>query len=162
MGPALKVHSRMRKSSKEPTGGKEEGGRHELLDSLIESERAHIRMLFSRFVEDYLYQTRVKGRAAAYLADLIRNSPISLTEIANSAEEYVRTALSRAAGEFYIEHFLGRQAVAIGREAHESGMMLCELEETSVRLPWRRLAEVDVDLDFDIQLVSESPERESP
>lgn len=130
----------------------------ELLDSLIDSERAHIRLLFGRFVEDYLYQSRVKQRAATYLADLITNSPISLTEITNSADQFVRTALSRAAGEFYIEHFLGRQAVAIGRGEHRSGLMLCELEETRVQLPWRRLAEVDVDLDFDIQLVAEPAE----
>ncbi len=126
----------------------------ELLDSLIESERAHIRTLLGRFVEDYLYGARIKRRATAYLADLIANSPISLTQIANSAEEYVRKSLNRAAGEFYIEHFLGRQAVAIGRDQQQSGLMLCELEEARVRLPWRRLAEVDVDLDFDIQLVA--------
>ncbi len=130
----------------------------ELLDSLIDSERSHIRFLFSRFVEDYLYQTRLKHRAAAYLADLIDNSPISLVAIASSAEEFVRTALNRAAGEFYIEHFLGRQAVAIGTHAYRSGLMLCELQEARVQLPWRRLAEVDVDLDFDIQLVAEPVE----
>lgn len=130
----------------------------ELLDSLIDSERAHIRLLFGRFVEDYLFQSRVKQRAASYLADLIADSPISLSEIPNSAEQFVRTALSRAAGEFYIEHFLGRQAVAIGSGDHRSGLMLCELEEARVQLPWRRLAEVDVDLDFDIQLVSEPAE----
>ena len=132
----------------------------ELLDSLIDSERAHIGMLFSRFVEDYLYQTRLRGRAAKHLSDLIANSPISLTEIANSAEEYVRSELSRAAGEFYIEHFLGRQAVAIGRDAALSGLMLCELEETRIELPWRRLAEVYVDPDFDIQLAIEPPNDE--
>ncbi|MGQ9731475.1 MAG: DUF4127 family protein [Candidatus Zipacnadales bacterium] len=130
----------------------------ELLDSLIDSERAHIATLFSRFVEDYLYQTRLKRRAARFLADLIADSPISLLEIANSAEEFVRTELTRAAGEFYIEHFLGRQAVAIGRDQHTSGLTLCELEETRIELPWRRLAEVYVDIDFDIQLVVEPPE----
>lgn len=127
----------------------------ELLDSLIDSERAHIGALFGRFIEDYLYQTRLRRRAAKYLSDLIGNSPISLTAIADSAEEYVRTELSRAAGEFYIEHFLGRQAVAIGRDAHVSGLMLCELEETRIELPWRRLSEVHVDPDFDIQLAIE-------
>jgi len=127
----------------------------ELLDSLIDSERAHIGTLFSRFVEDYLYQTRLRRRAARYLSDLIADSPVSLTAIADSAEEYVRTELSRAAGEFYIEHFLGRQAVAIGRDANLSGLMLCELEETRIELPWRRLAEVHVDPDFDIQLAIE-------
>lgn len=130
----------------------------ELLDSLIDSERSHIRSLFGRFAEDYLYQTRLRHRAAAYLTDLIASSPISLTAIASSAEEFVRTALSRAAGEFYIEHFLGRQAVAIGTNALRSGLMLCELQEARVQLPWRRLAEVDVDLDFDIQLVAEPVE----
>jgi len=130
----------------------------ELLDSLIDSERAHIGMLFSRFVEDYLYQTRLKARASRYLSDLIANSPVSLTEIANSAEEFVRSELGRAAGEFYIEHFLGRQAVAIGREAYMSGLTLCELEEARIELPWRRLAEVYVEPDFDIQLVVEPSE----
>jgi Protein of unknown function (DUF4127) len=130
----------------------------ELLDSLIDSERSHIRLLFSRFAEDYLYQARLKHRAAAYVADLVANSPISLTAIAGSAEEFVRTTLSRAAGEFYIEHFLGRQAVAIGSEVHRSGLMLCELQEARVQLPWGRLAEVGVDLDFDLQLVAEPPE----
>ena len=133
----------------------------ELLDSLIDSERAHIGMLFSRFVEDYLYHTRLRRRTAKYLADLIANSPISLTEIAGSAEEYVRTELSRAAGEFYIEHFLGRQAVAIGRDLHTSGLTLCELEETRIELPWRRLAEIHVDPDFDIQLAIE-PSNDEP
>jgi len=133
----------------------------ELLDSLIDSERAHIGTLFGRFVEDYLYQTRLRRRAARYLSDLIADSPVSLTEIADSAEEYVRTELSRAAGEFYIEHFLGRQAVAIGRDAHMSGLTLCELEETRIELPWRRLAEVHVDPDFDIQLAIEPPNDES-
>lgn len=134
----------------------------ELLDSLIDSERAHIGTLFSRFAEDYLYQTRLRHRAAKYLSDLITDATISLTEIAASAEEYVRTELAKAAGEFYIEHFLGRQAVAIGRDVHTSGLTLCELEETHIELPWRRLAEVHVDPEFDIQLAVEPSSHATP
>ena len=32
--------------------------------------------------------------------------------------------------------------------------MLAELEETRVRLPWRRLLEVDLDFEFGVQLVA--------
>jgi hypothetical protein len=58
-------------------------------------------------------------------------------------------------------HFLGRQSVSIGTELRNhgsdsrSGLVLAELEETRVRLPWRRLFEVDLDLEFGVQMVAE-------
>jgi len=40
-------------------------------------------------------------------------------------------------------------------EPHRSSLMLAELEETRLRLPWRRLAEVEVGIEFGVELVAE-------
>ena len=126
----------------------------ELLNSLVESERAHLSFLFGRFVDDFLYQGRVRPRVAEKLAQVAAEGDVALEALPRLAESMVRAMLGRAAGEFYIEHFLGRQAVAIGRYPDQAGLMLCELEETRIRLPGQRLAEVDLDFQFGVQIVA--------
>jgi len=134
----------------------------ELLNSLVESERAHLSFLFGRFVEDFLYQSRVRPRVAEKLAQIAAEGEVGLEAMPRLAESMVRAMLGRAAGEFYIEHFLGRQAVAIGRYPDTAGLMLCELEEARVHLPGQRLAEVDLEFQFGVQIVAGAEPGEMP
>ena len=126
-----------------------------LLNSLIDAEKAHIEFLFQRFVTDWLYQTRVRPRAAAHVSRLVRGAVCDLRDCYKHAEAVVHDRLTHAATDLWIESFLGNDCAEIGSDEFRSRLTLAELEETRVRLPWRRLAEVDVDVEFGMQLEAE-------
>ncbi len=134
-----------------------------LLDSLIGSEKTHVQFLFSRFIDDWAYQAEVRRRATEHVAEQLRQSAFDLAEGAQEAEEFVRSQLTPIAHELYLSHFLGRRSVRLGSGTGAAHLMLCELDEVKFSLPWGRLFEVDVAVDFDVQLVAEaepaSPER---
>ena len=127
----------------------------ELLNSLIASERAHVGLLFHHLVEDWLYMARVRPRVTKAVVGLLQASVFDLSTSAQQAEAMVREELTHAAADLWIEHFLGRKSVSIGSGDSLSGLVLADLEETRVRLPWRRLFEVDLDFEFGVQLVAE-------
>jgi hypothetical protein len=87
---------------------------------------------------------------------LVRAAVFDLANCHKHAEEVARDRLAHAAADLWIESFLGRDCAEIGTEAHRSRLTLAELEETRARLPWRRLNEVDVDLEFGVQLEAET------
>jgi hypothetical protein len=126
-----------------------------LLNSLIASERAHVGLLFYHLVDDWLYMSRVRPRVTKTVMSLLQASVCDLAHSYPQAEALVREELTRVAADLWIEHFLGRQSVSIGEGESRSGLVLADLEETRVRLPWRRLFEVDLDLDFGVQMVAE-------
>lgn len=133
----------------------------ELLNSLIDSEKAHVSLLFHRLVDDWLYQTRVRPRVIQELVDMIRSSRADLGTILPHSESLVREELTRAAADLWIERFLGRPSVSIGPSNARSWLMLAELEETRVRLPWHRLLEADLDFEFGVQLVAGDEDSQS-
>jgi len=127
----------------------------ELLNSLIDSERAHVGLLFHHLVDDWLYQSRVRPEVTETVVKLLQASIFDLASSHQQAESLVREELTRAAADLWIERFLGRQSVIIGSGKGRNALVLAELEETRVRLPWRRLFEVDLDFEFGVQLVAE-------
>ncbi|MDI9584295.1 MAG: hypothetical protein QM473_08765, partial [Acidobacteriota bacterium] len=53
--------------------------------------------------------------------------------------------------------FLGRQCVVLGTGGdgeEQTALVLAELEESRLRLPWRRLLEMDMEIEFGVQLVA--------
>ncbi|MCE5237113.1 DUF4127 family protein [bacterium] len=126
-----------------------------LLNSLIASERAHVELLFTHLVDDWLYMSQVRPRVTKTVMNLLAASVFDLANSYPQAEAIVREELTHGAADLWIEHFLGRQSVSIGSGDTRSGLVLADLEETRVRLPWRRLFEVDIDLEFGVQMVAE-------
>ncbi|MGC9317429.1 MAG: DUF4127 family protein [Armatimonadota bacterium] len=125
----------------------------ELLNSLIDSERAHVELLFGRFVDDWLYQSRVRPEVTRRVVDLLEASVFDLASSYRQTERMVARELGAAAGDLWSDHFLAQEMVQIGVEQSRSGLVLDALEETRVRLPWRRLFEVDLDFKFGLELV---------
>lgn len=128
----------------------------ELLTSLIASEKAHVGLLFHHLVDDWLYQAQVRPQVTEIAVNLLQASVFDLAASYPQAEAIVRDELTHAATDLWIEHFLGRQSVAIGSDENRSSLVLAELEETRVRLPWRRLFEVELEFDINVQLVAEA------
>ncbi len=130
----------------------------ELLNSLINAEKAHVQLLFTRFVDDWLYQTQVRPQVTEHVVKLLRTSIFDLQESTRAAEQMVGDMLTQAAADLWIEQFLGHQCVEIGPPGHRSGVLLAELEQTHVTLPWQRLFEVDLEFEFGVELVSRDQE----
>lgn len=126
----------------------------ELLNSLIASERAHVGLLFYHLVDDWLYMARVRPKVTKTIVSLLQASIFDLGNSYPQAETIVRDELTKSAADLWIERFLGRTSVTIGSDASASDLVLADLEETKVRLPWRRLFEVDLDFDFGIQMLA--------
>lgn len=128
----------------------------ELLNSLIDSERAHVEFLFGRFVDDWLYQSRVRPEVTEKVISLMRASVFDLASSYRQTERLVAQELAAAASDLWTDHFLAQETVQIGIGQSRSSLVLDALEETRVRLPWRRMFEVDLDFRFGMELVPAS------
>jgi hypothetical protein len=125
----------------------------ELLNSLIDSERAHVEFLFGRFVDDWIYQSRIRPQVTEKVVRLLEASVFDLSSSYRQTERMVAQELSAAASDLWTDHFLAQEMVQLGIEQSRSSLVLDALEETRVRLPWRRMFEVDLDLKFGLELV---------
>jgi hypothetical protein len=126
----------------------------ELLNSLIGAERAHLTLLFTRLVDDWLYQTQVRAVVKERLADMVAEASFELTEAFPRAENLVREMLMEAASSLWVEEFMGQRAGEIGPPGRRSALALAELQDTRVRLPWRRLFEVELEFDLGLELTA--------
>jgi hypothetical protein len=126
-----------------------------LLDALIESEKAHISLLFSRLIEDYCYNTQVRPQVEGHIVNIVRDSTVDLSEVHDRAERLMRELLTASAADLWIENFLGRASVSLGMAPNRSQLVLAELEETRLSYPWRRLAEIDLTFTFGVELVAD-------
>jgi hypothetical protein len=128
-----------------------------LLDSLISSEKAHIRLLLTRLTDDWLYQARVRPRLLDHITTCLRTGVLDLASGHQQAEALLRDELTQAVSDLWIDQFLGRQCVLVGSDIDEddqTAVALAELEETRLYLPWRRLYEIELEVEFGVQLVA--------
>jgi len=128
-----------------------------LLDSLIASEKAHIRFLMQRTADDWLYQARVRPRILDHICNGLRSGLFDLASGYRQAEALMRDELTQAVTDLWIDQLLGRQCVSIGSDLagdEQTALVLADLEETRLSLPWRRLFEIDMELEFGVQLVA--------
>ncbi|MBP8954483.1 MAG: DUF4127 family protein [Armatimonadetes bacterium] len=128
-----------------------------LLDSLIASEKAHIRLLVQRLSDDWLYQARVRPRILEHITEGLRSGLLDLSRGYQQAEAMMRDELTQAVSDLWIDQFLGRQCVVLGTGGdgeEQTALVLAELEESRLRLPWRRLLEMDMEIEFGVQLVA--------
>jgi len=129
----------------------------QLLDTLIASEKAHIRLLLTRFADDWLYQARIRPRLTEHICNGLHHGVFDLSGSYAQAESLVRDSLTSSLSDLWIDQFLGRRCVSLGSDSHEeelSTLVLAELEETRISLPWRRLFEMDLEVEFGVQLVA--------
>ena len=126
----------------------------ELLNSLIGAERAHLCLLLTRLVDDWLYQAQVRPVVKERLAEMVGEASFELTEAYPRAEALVREMLTEAASSLWVEEFMGRRAGQIGPPGHRNALALAELQDTRVRLPWRRLFEVELEFDLGLELTA--------
>jgi hypothetical protein len=130
-----------------------------LLDALIESEKAHIRLLISRLTDDWLWRSRLQPRVMDHIFHCIRSGIFDLSYSHHQAEAIIRDELTRAVSDLWIDQFMNRRCVVVGSDLAEderSAIVLAELNETRLSLPWHRLTEVDVDVEFGVQLEAPS------
>lgn len=126
----------------------------QLLDTLIDCEKAHIHLLLSHLCDDWLYQTRVRPEVTGTVVNMLRASVFDLAESRRRVEHMVSDQLVQEVSDLYATHFLGKESVEIGSGDDASSLALAELEETRVSLPWGRLFEVDLNFSFGIELVA--------
>ncbi len=125
-----------------------------LLSSLIRAQQAHIQFLFTRFVDDWLYQSQVRPEVSRQLAELVSSSAFDLHQTYSWAEQMVRSRLLPEATNLWIEQFLDRPCVEIGPEGNRQVVMLAEMEQMHVSLPWRRLFEVELEFKLNMELAA--------
>ncbi len=126
----------------------------QLLDTLIDSEKAHINLLFCHLADDWLYQTRIRPQVTEHVIKMLRASIFDLADSKPRVQNMVSDLLVRAVADLWATHFLGKESVRIGPRENATSLALAELEETRVTLPWGRLFEVDLNLKFGIELVA--------
>jgi hypothetical protein len=93
-----------------------------------------ISFLFSRLVDDYLYQSIVRQEAAKF-AEGLGASPFALGEAKETVEAFVVRRLRKLAKELFIKCFLG---YSITNEYYISNFRF-----EKIRLPWPRLFEIE-------------------
>ena len=126
----------------------------ELLSSLLGAEKAHLQLLLTRLADDWLYQTRVRPLVLEYLRGLMSSCGFDLSQTQARAQEVVREKLTEAIVTLWVDEFLGQPAAEIGPPERCYGLVLAELQDTRVQLPWRRLFEVELELDLGLELAT--------
>ncbi len=127
----------------------------QLLNSLINTERAHLQLLFLSLIDDWLYQTRLRPQLKEELHQMVDDSNSDLTELYPWAQQVLSNQLAQAAADLWMKHFWGKSCVQVGGGDERNDIVLAELEETRVELPWRRLFEVAVEFDINLELVAD-------
>jgi len=127
----------------------------QLLNSLINTERAHVQLLFLSLIDDWLYQTRLRPQLREELHQMVDDSSSDLTELYPRAQQVLSNQLAQAAADLWMKHFWGKSCVQVGEGEERNNIVLAELEETRVELPWRRLFEVAVEFDINLELVAD-------
>ena len=127
----------------------------QLLNSLINTERAHVQLLFLSLIDDWLYQTRLRPQLKEQLHKIVDDGSSDLTELYPQAQQMLSNQLARAAADLWMKHFWGKTCVQVGRDEERNNIVLAEIEETRVKLPWRRLFEVAVEFDINLELVAD-------
>jgi len=125
-----------------------------LFSSLVDSERAHLQFLFSRFVEDSLYQTVVRPKAIEQAEKAVGANVFELGEHYGEVESFIRSELTSLARELFIEHFLGRHSMSLRQGDEKMDLVISELDIASILLPWQRTFEVSADFAFSFQVAS--------
>ena len=111
----------------------------------LEAARAHYEFLFHRLIDDYGYQSVVRPQAKAD-AERRGASPLDLGEEAAAIERFVAGQLTSLAHELFANEFDGVPLLP----EESDGPRIAGLSSFTVRLPWRRTFEVEVDLRFSI------------
>ena len=114
-----------------------------------------MQLLLLSLVDDWLYQTRLRPAMKQELHQAVDNAGSDLAQLYPQIEGILSDRLAEAAAELWMTHFWGRKCVQVGANENRSNIVLAELEETRVRLPWRRLFEVDLDFAINLELVAD-------
>jgi len=104
-----------------------------LLDSPSAKGR-QVNFLFARLVDDFLYQSLIRQETNSFAATL-GASPLALGTAKPAVAAFVRQRLKTLARDFFARHFAGRKTRDI---------LIKELQTMSVRLPWPRTFEVEI------------------
>jgi hypothetical protein len=108
-----------------------------------EAIAAHVRFLFVRFVDDFLYQGIVRSRVA--IEDLPRlGIPPKMTNLGDAAAEVaaiVNQRLIPTAAELAAQHFSGYSV-----SAGDTRFTIDDLKINRIFLPWQRLFEIGIEM----------------
>ena len=96
----------------------------ELLNSLIDSERAHVEFLFGRFVDDWLYQSRIRPEVTERVVRLLEASVFDLVNSYRQTERWWPGSRLRPAT---VDRSL---PTGDGADSHETFEPCVALEET--------------------------------
>lgn len=109
-----------------------------------EAIAAHVRFLFVRFVDDFLYQGIVRSHVA--IEDLPkRGIPPKMTNLGDAAEaieDIVNQRLIPAAAELAAQHFSGYSV-----SAGDTRFTIDVLKINRIFLPWQRLFEIGIEME---------------
>lgn len=110
-----------------------------------EALAAHIKFLFLRFVDDLLYQGRIRSEVAAIVLPVLGERPrmTNLGGQANTVRDEVAQRLTTAANQWATDHFVGQTI-----SASDTHLTVQRLAIHDLFLPWDRLFEVGFAVDL--------------
>lgn len=118
-------------------------------DSARKIEAAQIKFLFHRWVGDYGFHTLVRQDVNRYARQTLK---IEVDEFDRANYEkfndLVAERMTAIARKFFDEHFKNREYAVDKLNGRVDSIVLLELENLQVRLPWARTFEIFMDFDF--------------
>jgi hypothetical protein len=122
------------------------------LDNTADADRAQLQFLFSRFLDDWIYQSDVREKIAGFCRSE-GISPFDLDDDRKRVEHGIDGLVAQRAEEFFRNSFSGPiylpEASSIKSRLTIEGPLTCE-----VRLPWSRIFEIAVECDFNLRSVA--------
>lgn len=119
--------------------------RHRLQEPRL-AEKSHHQFTFSRLVDDWLYQSDIRQKAGAHC----QGKSISIFDLGKShpnVERMVKTMILPGAEDIFRRAFAGRYNLP-STSTRKARFSIGDPLRLSVRLPWPRIFEVDVECDF--------------
>jgi hypothetical protein len=125
--------------------------RHKL-DNVDDSDRAHLQCLFSRFLDDWIYQSEVREKISSFCRTE-GISPFNLDDDRKRVEHGIDGLVAQRAEELFRSSFAG--PIYLPEASFEKARLTIEGPLTcEVRLPWPRIFEIAVECDFIIRSVA--------
>ena len=114
---------------------------------------AHVAFLFTRFVDDYLYQALVRPQVAFEVLPTLDHAPTmgDLGDIQGGVRDEVARRLVERAEELAVNAFVGRRI-----HGPDGPVLIDEIRIDNIFLPWRRLFEVGFDVAVRLQTSGDS------
>jgi hypothetical protein len=123
------------------------------VDQLQRAERAQVELMMTRYLEDWLYASKLRPLLEAYVREELKADPSNLGSATEAAEAFLSNEIKIVAEELFRNQFrYNTHSVLLG-DGTRATFQVEILQRCRARLPWQRTNEIELDVGIHIPLL---------